>query len=117
MEELYKPQLPLEAAIAAAGGFSGLDPLPVRSLVYIQASGRQDGGAEQEAAKGEPRALAEKALEDLERLVAHFADPNTPYEVKRRAGAGFTNAYRFDEYEHLARVQEWLTQDAEEEWP
>ena len=36
--------------------------------------------------------------------------------MKRRAGAGFTNAYRYDEYEHLARVREWLTQEAEEEW-
>ncbi len=116
VEDLYKPQLPLEAAIAAAGGFAGLDPHPVRSLVYIQASGRQDGGEEQAATKGDAGALAERALEDLERLVAHFTEPGTTYEVKRRAGAGFTNAYRYDEYEHLARVREWLTQEAEEEW-
>jgi ATP-dependent helicase/nuclease subunit B len=117
VEDLYKPQLPLEAAIAAAGGFADLGPLPVRSLVYIQASGRQDGGDEQPATKGDAGALAERALEDLERLVTHFAEPDTAYEVKRRAGAGFTNAYRYDEYEHLARVREWLTQEAEEQWP
>ncbi|MGK2922077.1 MAG: hypothetical protein ACSLE4_04715, partial [Methyloceanibacter sp.] len=60
--------------------------------------------------------LSAKAREDLEKLVVHFADPATPYEVKRRAGAAFTSAYRHDDYEHLARVQEWLTQEAEEEW-
>ena len=53
VEDLYTPQLPLEAAIAAAGGFAGLDPRPVRSLVYIQASGRQDGGEERAATKSD----------------------------------------------------------------
>jgi ATP-dependent helicase/nuclease subunit B len=49
-------------------------------------------------------------------LVARFDDPDTPYEVKRRSAAAFVNVYRYDEYAHLARVQEWLTQDAEEDW-
>ncbi len=117
VDDLYAPQLPLEAAIAVAGGFAELGPLPVRSLVYIQASGRQDGGEEQVATKCDAGALAEKALEDLERLVAHFADPTTAYEVKRRSAPAFVNAYRYDEYEHLARVREWLTQETEQEWP
>jgi len=116
VEDLFAPQLPLEAAIAAAGGFADLGPLPVRSLVYIQASGRQDGGEQQEVAKGTADILAVKALEDLERLVGHFADPATPYEVKRRSAPAFVNVYRYDEYEHLARVKEWLTQEAEEDW-
>ena len=38
-----------------------------------------------------------------------------PYEVKRRRGP-FARAYDYDEYEHLARVKEWLTQEAEEEF-
>jgi hypothetical protein len=37
------------------------------------------------------------------------------YEVKRRAGP-FRQAYRYDQYEHLARIKEWLTQEAEEEF-
>ncbi len=48
-------------------------------------------------------------------LVARYDDPATPYEVKRRAGP-FANAYRYDDYEQLARVKEWLTQEAEEEY-
>ncbi len=116
VRDLYAPQLPLEAAIAEAGGFAELGPRAVRDLVYIQATGRQDGGEEQQAAKEAADVLSAKAREDLEKLVVHFADPATPYEVKRRAGAAFTSAYRHDDYEHLARVQEWLTQEAEEEW-
>jgi len=116
VKDLYAPQLPLEAAIAEAGGFAELGPRPVRDLVYIQATGRQAGGEQQQAAKEEADILSAKAIEDLRKLVAHFADPATPYEVKRRAGTAFASAYRHDDYEHLARVQEWLTQEAEEEW-
>ena len=37
--------------------------------------------------------------------------------LKRRAGTAFANLYRHDEYEHLARVQEWLTQEAaDKQW-
>ncbi len=39
-----------------------------------------------------------------------------PYEVKRRSAQAFRNQYRYDEYEQLARVKEWLTQEAEEEF-
>jgi double-strand break repair protein AddB len=116
VEELYAPQLPLEAAIAEAGGFAELGRRSVRSLVYIQASGRQDGGEERLASNTAAEMLAERAFEDLTKLVAHFEDPETAYEVKRRSAAAFTNAYRYDEYEHLARVKEWLTEEAEEEW-
>lgn len=114
--ELYAPQLPLEAAIAEAGGFADLGPRKVRDLVYIHASGRQEGGEEQSAAKEAPDTLAATALKELEKLVAHFDDPETPYEVKRRAGRAFSSLYRHDEYEHLARVREWLTEESEEDW-
>lgn len=114
--ELYAPQLPLEAAIVEHGGFADLGQRPVRDLVYIQASGRQDGGEQQRATKDGPEGLSTKALEDLQGLVAHFANTDTPYEVKRRAGTAFASAYRHDDYEHLARVQEWLTQETEEDW-
>jgi ATP-dependent helicase/nuclease subunit B len=114
VDDLYAPQLPLEAAIAEAGGFGDLGKKRVHALVYIQASGRQDGGEQQFAGKAAAEILAAKSLEDLERLVAHFDDPATAYEVKRRSASAFANAYRYDEYEHLARVKEWLTQEAGE---
>jgi ATP-dependent helicase/nuclease subunit B len=116
VEKLYAPQLPLEAAIAAQGGFADLGPLTVEAVRYIQASGRRDGGEERAAANAAAQVLAIKALDDLQKLVARYADPDMPYPVKRRRASAFANAYRYDDYEHLARVQEWLTQDVQEDF-
>ncbi len=114
--ELYAPQLPLEAAIARAGGFAALGAREVSDLVYIHASGRQEGGEESQASTEAASALAARALNELKALVAFFEDPETHYEVKRRAAPAFANAYRHDDYEHLARVQEWMTEEMDEDW-
>jgi ATP-dependent helicase/nuclease subunit B len=115
VDELFAPQLPLEAAILEHGGFSGLGELRVSDLRYVEASGRDEGGEERAASNSAAAALANKALEDLAALVRRYADPDMPYEVKRRSGP-FRLAYRYDPYEHLARIKEWLTQEAEEEF-
>jgi double-strand break repair protein AddB len=115
VDKLFSPQLPLEAAIAERGGFEGLEKCPIGRLVYIHVSGRDDGGAECEAAKSDPSILASQALSKLNALIARYADPRMPYEVKRRAGP-LARLYDYDEYEHLARVKEWLTQEAEEDF-
>jgi ATP-dependent helicase/nuclease subunit B len=113
VDELYAPQLALEAAIAEGGGFQDLGKRTVVGLRYVEASGRRQGGVERDAAQSPPSDLAADALANLRRLVDRFADPDTPYEVKRRRAAAFD--YRYDEYEHLARIQEWLTQEPDEE--
>ena len=93
VDELFAPQLPLEAAIAEAGGFAGLGPRAVGDLRYIHASGRSDGGEETPAtAKAPAGDLAEQALAQADALVARFDDPDTPYEVKRRPAQAFANA-------------------------
>jgi ATP-dependent helicase/nuclease subunit B len=117
VDELFAPQLPLGAAIASCGGFAPLGERQVVDLRYVHASGRRDGGEEAPAAKSAPDELGRRALAELTRLVERFADPAMPYGAKRRSAAGFANLYRYDEYEHLARIQEWITQEAEEEWP
>ena len=114
VDELYAPQLPLEAAIAEGGGFPGLGKRAVADLRYIRASGRNDGGEESVAANLAPADIAERALRSLIRLIERYDQLGTPYEAKRRPASAFD--YRYDEYEHLARVKEWLTQDVEEEW-
>jgi ATP-dependent helicase/nuclease subunit B len=113
VEKLASPQLSLEAAIAESGGFADLGKRGVNGLVYIHVSGRNAGGEERDAAKTSPTVLAREALARLNALVARYADPDMAYEVKRRRGP-FARAYDYDEYEHLARVKEWLTQEAEE---
>jgi ATP-dependent helicase/nuclease subunit B len=116
VEDLYAPQLSLEAAIAEAGGFEGLETCAVSGLAYIHVSGRNDGGEERAAAKATPSILAGEALKKLNALIARYADPAMPYEVKRRSAQAFRSLYRYDDYEHLARVKEWLTQEAEEDF-
>ncbi|MFO7476919.1 MAG: PD-(D/E)XK nuclease family protein [Methyloceanibacter sp.] len=115
VDEHYAPQLSLEAAIAEAGGFEELNKSEVGGLVYIYVSGRNEGGEVREAGKTVPALLAEEAIKRLGRLIARYADPAMPYEVKRRRGP-FSRAYNYDDYEHLARVKEWLTQEVEEEF-
>ena len=115
VEELFAPQLPLEAAIAAGGGFAPLGAREVRGMHYIRASGRGDGGEEQPAAKAAPAGLAEKALADLIKLIERFDRADMPYEAKRRPGTAFNRIYDYDDYAHLARLAEWETLEPEEE--
>jgi ATP-dependent helicase/nuclease subunit B len=115
VNKLYAPQLPLEAAIVAGGGFVAVGAREVRGLNYIRASGRGDGGEQQQAANASPASLAEKALADLTRLIAHFDREDTAYEAQRRPGTAFSRIYDYDDYAHLARLAEWETLGLEEE--
>ena len=115
VDELYAPQLPLEAAIAAGGGFGDLGPCEVRALRYIKASGRGSGGDEVDAGKSAPADLGRGALAALRQLIERFDRPGTAYEAKRRPGGPFRRVYNFDDYAHLARLQEWAEAGGESE--
>lgn len=97
------PQLPLEAAIAGDVGFADVPKLPVTALRYIQASGAEPPGSEREVGTDDVSALAQGAVEGLKRHVARFDDPRTPYRPLRRSRF----SYDYDDYAHLARVDEW----------
>ena len=71
------PQLPLEAVIAACGGFAGVPAAPVRELSYWRMSGGEPPGAVKTV--GDADTLAAAARAGLERLIAVFDDPATPY--------------------------------------
>ena len=98
----FSPQLPLEAAIAAAGGFTGVGPAAVGELAFWRLSGGDPAG-EERLVRGEASALAEQAHGGLEALIWAFDDPATAYCSRPWPD----RAPRFDEYAHLARVQEW----------
>lgn len=98
----FSPQLPLEAAIAAAGGFAGIAAGPVEALEVWRLTGGVEPGQIKPIA-GDPAVLAAQALAGLSRLVARYDDPKTPYESIPRAAF----APRYSDYAHLARVQEW----------
>jgi ATP-dependent helicase/nuclease subunit B len=109
----FSPQLPLEAAIAAAGGFPGVPAAQAGELLYLRLSGGADGGEESRIAPKDATAadLAAAALAGLERLLARYEDPGQPYLARPRM--------RFvkdkGDYDHLARVAEWAAIDGEEE--
>ncbi len=102
IREGYAPQLPLEAAIAAAGGFEGIAAATIEELAFWRLSGGDPPG--QEVSAGDDiEALAAQAQDGLTGLVAEFDAPETPYLSHPDPG----RPPRFPEYDHLARVQEW----------
>ena len=99
------PQLPLEAAIALAGGFTGIAGKSIARLAYIRVSGGEPPGEYRTIKTDDTAGLAEQTRRGLERLIARFDDPATPYRAVRRAA--FAGSYDYDDYAHLARVAEW----------
>ncbi|KZD12305.1 double-strand break repair protein AddB [Oceanibaculum pacificum] len=105
----HAPQLPLEALIAAQGGFPGLAPAAVSDLSYWRLSGGDPAGKISPAAD-DIAAVTESARDGLERLIAAYADPATPYLSRPDPDA----APRYSDYLHLARVKEWSSSGEEE---
>ena len=99
----FAPQLPLEAAIALAGGFREVpgEAAPARLEFWRLTGGEPPGEAK--LVKGDPRQLAEVALDGLRRLVAAYDQESTAYTAVPRPDW----APRFDDYAHLARIKEW----------
>lgn len=97
------PQLPLEAAIALAGGFTGIDERSVKRLSYIRVTGGLPAGEERDAPGDDIVGLAARQRDGLEKLVTLFDDASTAYSARRRPGF----RYDFDDFAHLARVAEW----------
>lgn len=92
------PQLPLEAAILAAGGFEGIGPASDPDLVYWRLSGGDPPG-EEAPVDADPAA----ARAGLERLIGQFDDPAIPYIPQPHAD----RAPAFSDYEHLERLAEY----------
>ena len=111
---LLAPQLPLEAAIAAAGGFVGIAPgLPVTEIAYVALKDLARSAFWQPRASGdEVDGLTAEAVAQLTRLVAFYRDPGNGY--RSRARPMFERRF-IGPYDHLARVKEWSlgTEDGE----
>ena len=112
VESGWSAQLPLEALIAAAGGFAGVPAGPVEALVYWRLSGRATPGEESSPAadRAAVESLAQAARAGVEALVEAFDDPQTAYHPRPRplpSGIG-----RYSDYLHLARLQEWSNEEA-----
>jgi ATP-dependent helicase/nuclease subunit B len=105
-----QPQLPLEAAMALAGRFAGVDAAPVGELSFWRLSGGREPGSIK-SVKGYPEQHARAALAGLVGLVAAFDEEATPYAAQPRPG----RVGRFGDYDHLARVKEWGEGGGDEE--
>ena len=102
VKEGRSPQLSLEAAIAAAGGFAGVDAAEIAALAYWRLSGAETAG-EITAIEDDADKLGREAADGLRALVARFDDPATPYHPVPRPAL----APRWNDYAHLARHKEW----------
>ena len=113
VKALFSPQLPLEAAIQQEAGFKGLAKGEVTALTYIAAKGGTPAGVETSIKGGQLGEIIEQSLKQLENLVAKFDKAETPYKALRRHD--FKGQYDYDDYAHLARVQEWGAEDETDE--
>lgn len=103
------PQLPLEAAIAKAGGFAGLAAAAISQLGYIRLGGGETPGELSiVASENEADALADAALAKLAAWIDRFDDPATPYLSRPRPQF----AKYAGDYDHLARAGT-LSEDGE----
>ncbi len=109
IEAGFACQLPLEAAIAAAGGFEGLPSGPVAALAHWRLTGGVPAG-EIKPVTLDPEKAARDARAGLECLIAVFDDPDTPYH----ACPDRKHAPRFNDYAHLERLAEWADLDEED---
>jgi len=100
----FAPQLPLEAAMVALGGFPDIPAKPVEEMAFWRLSGGREPGQVRDAAD-DPAQVAAEALAGVKALVARFDDPATVYEARPRPD----HAPAYSDYEHLARVKEWAS--------
>lgn len=101
----YSPQLPLEAAMAAEGGFRDVPAEEAAGLVYVRlgvTEVKETSGVERDTTAA---LLAQETRARLEQLIAAFENPSVGYaSLARPMFRG-----RFGDYDHLARVKEWST--------
>jgi ATP-dependent helicase/nuclease subunit B len=109
----FSPQLPLEAAIASQGGFDKVPTAAVAGLEFWHLKGGRNGAAvipvkdPESKAPADPMTLAVEAYQGLKELVAHFSRDDAPYVAEPRGDFGLA----YNDYEHLARYDEWSNED------
>jgi ATP-dependent helicase/nuclease subunit B len=106
----FAPQLTLEAAMAAKGGFTGIAGAPVAELAHWRLTGSGDGGRVSPV-KGDLPQMAREAYDGLVLLLAHYGSDDATYP----ASPDPLFAPRYDDYTHLARTAEWSSYLREEE--
>jgi ATP-dependent helicase/nuclease subunit B len=96
------PQLPLEAVILESGGFESLPPGKVGYIGYWVITGGQEAGKEI-AISDNISTVLDSTVNSLSALIQGYDDESKPYHSLPDPD----RAPRFNDYEQLARVQEW----------
>ncbi|RWF23861.1 MAG: double-strand break repair protein AddB, partial [Mesorhizobium sp.] len=113
---LLSPQLALEGALLRRGAFKELGICEPSQLAFVRL--KPNGEVFEESIleyNRKPRTandLSEEAWARLERLLFHYADPNTGYLSR---ALPFREGEADGDYDHLARVLEWSAGGASED--
>lgn len=113
----FSPQLPLTAAILAAGGFPNIPAREVSACRYLRMTGRVGDPEKDEF--GRAAAQAHEAMREAEAAlrawIARFDDPGAVWRSKPRAQfikrSGRKNADLDTDYDQLARRREWMASE------
>ena len=104
--ERYEKQLPLEAAIIAAGGFAEVPATPVKALEYMSlASGGKISSLSTKTKDGDD--MVETTWRDFERLITTVRSDAFGFTARDRPA----NIKYPSDYDHLARFGEWQDTD------
>jgi ATP-dependent helicase/nuclease subunit B len=101
----FAPQLALEAAMALARAFPGIEGHSIAELAHWQLTGNREGGSDKPVS-GDAMELAAEARDGLIALVTEFGRDDAAYA----ATPDPLFAPRFDDYDHLARTAEWSSE-------
>ena len=101
MRSAIAVQLPLEGAIARAGGFGAVGRR-VAALEHWRLGSGDPAGKRDLVGNGDPRELIEQVLAEITRFIARFDDPTTPYRPVPVARL----EPRYSDYKHLERLGE-----------
>ena len=105
----FSQQLPLEAAILKAGGFSDVPSATMSKLEIWKIGGSVPPCEISDFDKKKtPDMLADEALAGLKMLIAEYRRPETCYPSEPHGEE------RYSDYKHLARVKEWASADEED---
>ena len=105
VEKAFAPQLPIEGLIAENGGFEGIAKAEVAELIYWQLAKKET------VIDDKVSEVLSNNLQRIAELIHLFDFETTPYlsrpNPKRIA--------EYSDYEHLARVREWLVQESSDD--
>ena len=113
----YAPQLPIEAIILNAGGFSDIPrttatdaKVSSHALRYIALSGAKNGDVQNKVETPDDMdSLLALTLKNIREMVEKFSNPSTPYISRPNPNPKVVghSIEEYSAYNHLARIKEW----------